>query len=80
MAVAAGPPIVLLFSLLAVVLGGRRSLPPLSPHSPLMVSLRMADDTPAVLPKLLFLSGRANVILPVYTPGGMDVGRCCDLS
>ena len=43
MAVPAGPPIALLFSLLAVVLGGRRSLPPLSSHSPLMVSLRMAD-------------------------------------
>ena len=43
MAVPAGPPILLLLSLRAVVLGGRRSLPPLSSHSPFMVSLRMAD-------------------------------------
>jgi len=32
MAVPAGPPILLLLSLRAVVLGGRRSLPPLSSH------------------------------------------------
>jgi hypothetical protein len=44
--VPAGPPILLLFSLRAVVLGGRRSLHPLSFHSPFMVSFRMADNRP----------------------------------
>jgi len=44
MAVPAGPPILLLLSLRAVVLGGRRCLPPLNSHSPFMVSLRLADQ------------------------------------
>ena len=39
-----------------------------------------SDDTPAVLPTLLFLSGAANAILSMYTPGGTDVGRCSDFS
>jgi hypothetical protein len=38
------------------------------------------DDTPAVLPTLLFLSGPANAILSMYTSGGTDVGRCSDFS
>jgi hypothetical protein len=45
MAVPAGPPILLLVSLRAFVLGGRRSLAPLSSHTPFMVSLRIADDS-----------------------------------
>jgi hypothetical protein len=44
MAVPAGPPILLLLSLRAVVLGVCRSLPPLSSHSLFIVSLRMVDD------------------------------------
>jgi len=78
MAVPAGPPIVLLFSLLAVVLGGRRSLPPLSSHSPLIVSLRMADHSLGIAKPAALWEHEINHILSCNSVGSLTKSSASD--